>query len=122
MKKNITVLIAVSLVTGSCKTTERDLGNNFILYKGDVSYPYSIGLSLGNGGIQGLLDGDITNYGYDATYITIKTRKNQYFYIDKLRILKDPAALQSRGNGPLSRSQFVEMTKIKGLPCLSFSL
>ena len=112
--------MAVSFVLASCEHSERDLGDNFILYKGDSRYPLSIGLNVSGGGVQGLLDGDIVAYGFDSKCITIKIRNDEYFYIEKMKILKDPAEPTNRGKGPFSRAQFDEMAKAKGLPPLGY--
>lgn len=118
MKINLITSLVISFLIVSCKPTERDLGDKFILYKGDEKYPLSIGLDVGGGGVQGLLDGDIVAFGYDEKYITVRTRSGEYFYLEKLRILMDPAEPTNRGNGPFTSAQFNELAKTKGLPSL----
>lgn len=110
----------MSFLVSSCKPTERDLGDKFILYKGDENHHLSIGLDVGGGGVQGLLDGDIVAFGYDDKYITVKIRSGEYFYLEKSEILMDPAEPTNRGKGPLSRDQFNEIAKARGLPSLSY--
>lgn len=78
----------------------------------------SIGLDVGDGGVQGLLDGDFVEYGYDKKFITVRTRSNEYFYIEKSKVLADPAEPLNRGQGPFSYTQFNNISKIKKLPKL----
>jgi hypothetical protein len=102
----------------SCSRHGRDLGDRFILYKGDDRYPLSIGLDLGGGCVQGLLDGDIVEVGYDPKFITVRMRNEEYFFLEKAKILQDSADTENRGVGPLMLSQFNEVSKAKGLPNL----
>ena len=117
MKRNIITSLVVSFLFASCKPTDRDLGDKFFLFKGD---PLSIGLDVGGGGVQGLLEGDIVAFGYDDKYITVRMRSGEYFYLEKSKILMDPAEPTNRGKGPFSSDQFDEMAKAKGLPTLSY--
>lgn len=120
MKKIKIVSILIFLVI-SCNSKERKLGDGFLIYKGDYNYPESIGFDVGEGGTQGLLDGDFVKYGYDQKFITLMTRNGEYFYIDKLKVIADPAEPSNRGQGPFNQTQFREIEKAKGLPALKNS-
>lgn len=93
----------------SCGSKDRDLGDKFILYKGDIDYPLSIGIDVGKGGVQGLLDGDIVEVGYNNLYLTVKMRDNKYYYIEKS---------SSAVEGPLAKEEFHRNLQQKGLPPL----
>ncbi|MEO7098512.1 MAG: hypothetical protein ABI162_04060 [Luteolibacter sp.] len=117
MKKILIFVLPIILIVSSCTSSDRDLGDKFFLFKG---YPLSIGLNVGGGGVQGLLEGDIVAFGYDDKYITVRMRSGEYFYLEKSKILMDPAEPTNRGKGPFSSDQFNEMTKTKRLPTLSY--
>jgi hypothetical protein len=114
-KKYFNILCALTILN-SCSNKDRNLGGNFILYKGDVDYPLSVGLNLGDGGVQGLLDGDFLRVGYNELYVTVQMRNNDYYYIEKLVALKKFGDSKDSINGPFTQSEFTQIAKKNELP------
>lgn len=77
------VLVVSCALVVSCSSGDRELGDDFVLHQENGSAPFSIGLEIGGGGIQGLIDGDIQSYGYDHKYVTARSRGDFYFVFEK---------------------------------------